>query len=142
MPNGAGGKPSRTVEWYFDFLSPFAYLQAQRLDELPDDVDIVFRPILFGGLLVEWETKGPGQIPPKRLLTLRHTLWLSQRLGVPCRLPPKFPFNPLKALRPTLSLGSKRATRPTPGKANYSPQNRGNPHRGRRSYGYQSSRRL
>jgi len=110
MPNGAGGKPSRTVEWYFDFLSPFAYLQAQRLDELPDDVDIVFRPILFAGLLVEWETKGPGQIPPKRLLTLRHTLWLSKRLGVPCRLPPKFPFNPLKALRLTLSLGSKRAT--------------------------------
>ena len=39
------------VEWYFDFLSPYAYLQSHRLDELPDDIKIVFRPILFAGLL-------------------------------------------------------------------------------------------
>ena len=114
MPNTAaghaGGAPSRTVEWYFDFLSPFAYMQSFRLGELPDDVEVVFRPILFGGLLVHWETKGPGQIPPKRLLTLRHTLWHSKRLGVPCNLPPKFPFNPLKTLRLALSLGSDQAT--------------------------------
>ncbi len=109
-PDRAGGKPSRTVEWYFDFLSPFAYLQSHRFDDFPDDVEIIFRPILFAGLLVYWETKGPGQIPAKRLLTLRHTLWHAKRLNVPCGLPPKFPFNPLKALRLALSFGSDRAT--------------------------------
>lgn len=101
----AGGGASRAVDWYFDFLSPFAFFQSHRLDELPADVEITFRPILFAGLLVHYETKGPGQIPPKRLLTLRHALWLSKRLGVPFNLPPKFPFNPLKALRLAVSLG-------------------------------------
>jgi len=100
----------KTVDWYFDFLSPFAYLQSSRFNDFPDDVEIVFRPILFGGLLAHWETKGPGQIPPQRLLTLRHTLWLTKRLGVPCKLPPKFPFNPIKALRLALSLGPDRDT--------------------------------
>lgn len=102
--------PTKSVDWYFDFLSPFAYLQSQRLDDIPDDVEIVFRPILFAGLLGHWETKGPGQIPPKRLLTLRHTLWLAQRQGVPFKIPPKFPFNPLKALRLALSVDSDPKT--------------------------------
>jgi len=66
--------------------------------------------VLFGGLVAHWETKGPGQIPPQRLQTLRHTLWLAKRMGLPCRLPPKFPFNPLKVLRLALSSGPDRAT--------------------------------
>ncbi len=66
--------------------------------------------MLFAGLIAHWETKGPGQIPPQRLQTLRHTLWLSKRMGLSCRLPPKFPFNPLKALRLALSLGPERET--------------------------------
>lgn len=99
-----------SVEWYFDFLSPFAYFQSRRLDELPDDVEITFRPILFGGLVVHYETKGPGQIPPKRLLTMRHAKWQAGRLGVPYRVPSAFPFNPLKALRLAISLGAERAT--------------------------------
>ncbi len=98
-----------SVEWYFDFLSPFAYLQSQRLDDLPDDVEITFRPILFVGLLRHWETKGPGQIPPKRLLTMRHIEWLARRMGVPYRLPSSFPFVPLRALRLAVSLGPDRA---------------------------------
>ncbi|NQU62204.1 MAG: 2-hydroxychromene-2-carboxylate isomerase [Rhodospirillales bacterium] len=110
MSDSATGQAKKSVEWYFDYLSPFAYLQSQRLGDLPDDVEIIFRPILFAGLLGHWETKGPGQIPPKRLLTLRHTLWLAKRQGIPCKVPPKFPFNPLKTLRLTLSLGCDRKT--------------------------------
>jgi len=100
----------RNVEWYFDFLSPFAYLQSKRLSELPGDVEITFRPVLFAGLVAHWETKGPGQIPPQRLQTLRHTMWKAKPMGLSCRLPSKFPFNPLKALRLALSLGPDRAT--------------------------------
>ena len=70
----------------------------------------MFRPVLFGGLIAHWETKGPGQIPPQRLQTLRHTLWFAKRMGLACNLPPKFPFNPLKALRLALSLGPDQVT--------------------------------
>ena len=85
-------------------------MQSHRFNDFPNDVEIVFRPVLFGGLISHWETKGPGQIPPQRLLTMRHTLWMAKRLGVPCNLPPKFPFNPLKTLRLALSLGPDRST--------------------------------
>ena len=104
------GLTIKTLEWYFDFLSPFAYLQSKRFGEFPADVDITFRPLLFAGLVVYWETKGPGQIPPQRLQTLRHYLWLAKRMNLPGQLPPKFPFNPLKVLRLALSLGPDQET--------------------------------
>jgi 2-hydroxychromene-2-carboxylate isomerase len=100
----------KTVEWYFDFLSPFSYLQACRFDEFPDDAEIVYKPILFAGLLGHWETKGPAQTPPKRLQTLRHCRWLANRMGVPLNLPHAFPYSPMRALRLAASLGPDRAT--------------------------------
>ena len=40
------------VDWYFDFLSPYAYLQFQRIDELQQaQRGSALRPLLFVGLL-------------------------------------------------------------------------------------------
>ena len=41
-----------TADWYFDVISPFAYLQLVRFDRLPDDLTVTYRPILFAGLLI------------------------------------------------------------------------------------------
>ncbi len=97
-----------TIDWYFDFISPFAYLQTYRLDEVAEYADIQFRPVLFAGLLRQWEHKGPIEIPGKKLLTYRYAHWLAGRMGVPYRTPDNHPFNPLKALRLTLALNCER----------------------------------
>ena len=95
----------KPVDWYFDYVSPFAYLQNCRLGEVSKLADITYRPVLFAGLLRQWETKGPAEIPGKRLLTYRHAHWLAGKMGVPYRMPPHHPFNPLRALRLTIALG-------------------------------------
>ncbi len=88
-----------SADWYFDFVSPFAYLSSESLHRVSDRVAITPRPILFAGLLKHWDTKGPAEIPEMRRFTFRHITWLAKRNNIPLKLPPAHPFNPLKLLR-------------------------------------------
>jgi len=65
------------VDWYFDVISPFAYLASQRLDPLRAHVTLRPVPVLFAGLLGHWHTKGPAEIPPMRRFTFRHITCLA-----------------------------------------------------------------
>jgi len=96
--------PMKQIDWYFDFISPFAYLVSQSLQRLPDEVEVRPRAILFAGLLKHWETKGPAEIPAMRRYTFRHIRWLADKHRIPLTLPPVHPFNPLKLLRLCIAL--------------------------------------
>jgi 2-hydroxychromene-2-carboxylate isomerase len=87
------------VDWYFDFVSPFAYLQSERLAGLPARLQVRYRPILFAALLDANGQKGPAEIPAKRAFTYRHVVWQARRNGVPIKFPHEHPFNPLPLLR-------------------------------------------
>ena len=89
----------KKADWYFDFLSPFAYLQNCRLDEFPSNLYLNRKPLLFAGLLNHWGTKGPAELYAKRLFTYRHVQWLADKLEVPLCFPEKHPFNPISLLR-------------------------------------------
>ena len=97
------------VTWYYDVISPYAYLQSARLDVLPAAVELECLPVLFAGLLDHWGQKGPAEIPAKRVFTFRQTKWRAEKAGVPYRLPPMHPFNPLRALRLAIALGGDLA---------------------------------
>ena len=99
----------RHADWYFDFISPFAYLQFKHFFRLPADLEVSLKPVLFAGLLGHWEHKGPAEIPAKRVQTYRHTHWLAKKLGVPFKTPPAHPFNPLRVLRLACALDSDHA---------------------------------
>jgi 2-hydroxychromene-2-carboxylate isomerase len=90
-----------SVDWYFDFVSPFSYICLHRLPEL--DADISFKPVLFAGLLQHWGQKGPAEIPAKRRWTYRWCTWWAAELGIPFRFPAEHPFNPLQHLRLALA---------------------------------------
>lgn len=88
-----------SADWYFDFVSPFAYLQCELLPELERSLRIRYRPVLFAGLLNALGQKGPAEIPAKRRFTYRHVVWRARALGVPLKFPAAHPFNPLPLLR-------------------------------------------
>ena len=97
----------RTATWYFDFVSPFAYIGLHRMKELPADLQMEFRPVLFAGLLKHWGQKGPAEIDVKRRYTYRWSHWWAAQLGVPLRYPTGHPFNPLHHLRLAIACGTK-----------------------------------
>ena len=96
------------LKWYFDFISPFAYLQHCQFSRLPDSVDIEYKPILFAGLLNHWQNVGPAEIPPKRIFTYKHCYWRAKKLGIPFKMPPAHPFNSLNALRLAIATGNQK----------------------------------
>ncbi len=77
----------RHAVWYFDVISPFAYLHLSRFAELPNNLSIEFKPILFAGLLQHWGQKGPAEIEPKRRWTYRACQFWADAHGVPFRFP-------------------------------------------------------
>jgi 2-hydroxychromene-2-carboxylate isomerase len=87
------------ADWYFDFVSPFAYLQSERLASLAPAMRIRYRPILFAGLLEAHGQKGPAEIAAKRVFTYRFVVWQARRLGITLKFPHEHPFNPLPLLR-------------------------------------------
>ena len=90
-----------SIDWYFDFVSPYSYLSLYRLKEL--GTPVVYKPVLFAGILNHWGQKGPAEIPAKRKWTYRSCVWEAQKLGVPFRFPALHPFNPLPHLRLALA---------------------------------------
>ena len=96
-----------SVDWYFDFVSPYSYIALHRLREL--DCRVVYKPVLFAGLLGHWGQKGPAEIVPKRQWTYRWCTWWAKRLGLDFRFPAAHPFNPLPHLRLALACGSQPA---------------------------------
>jgi len=94
----------KAANWYFDYISPFAYLQSQRLQVLRDAAEIRPVPVLFAGLLNAFGNTGPAELAPKRLWTYRVCQYHADRWGVPFKMPPGHPFSPLRALRLTAAL--------------------------------------
>jgi len=95
----------RAVTWYFDFVSPFAYICLHRLKELPAGLKIEYKPVLFAGLLNHWGQKGPAELATKRRYTYRWSHWWARSLGLPFRYPAAHPFNPLHHLRLAIACG-------------------------------------
>jgi 2-hydroxychromene-2-carboxylate isomerase len=94
------------IPWYFDVISPFAYLQLEWLQRERPDLALEPRPLVLGAVLSHHGQLGPAEISGKREFTYRYVIWRAHELGVPIRFPPRHPFNPLAALRLIIAAGA------------------------------------
>lgn len=87
--------------FYFDYLSPYAYLAWSQIHALAERTGHQVAPIptLLAALLAKGGTRGPAEIPAKRAYLFKDTLRSARVLGLPLEPPPSHPFNPLLALR-------------------------------------------
>jgi 2-hydroxychromene-2-carboxylate isomerase len=95
---------SAQVDFYFDYLSPYAYFASLRIVEVCQrrGVHLGIQPVLFAALLDHWGQKGPAEIAPKRLFVFKDAVRYAALNGVELAFPRHHPFNPLTALRLSL----------------------------------------
>lgn len=93
------------VTFYFDPVSPYAWLAANALDRIEaTGAQIVFQPVLFAALLNAHGNIGPAEVPAKRAYIFRDVMREAARAGLQFKGPPGHPFNPLQALRMCLAV--------------------------------------
>ena len=97
--------PPVPVDFYFDYLSPYAYFGWMQSREAAEADGFELRPIpvVFAKLLDAHGQLGPAEIPAKALFVLRDNLRFAKRHGIPFTLPGKHPFRSIEALRLSLA---------------------------------------
>jgi len=93
----------RPIDWYFDFISPYACLALADVERLTG-VEVRYRPILFAALLNHWGHKGPAEMPTKRAWTYRWCTWYAAQRTIRFRMPAAHPFNSLPYLRLAIAV--------------------------------------
>ena len=93
------------ADWYFDFVSPYSYLQCERLQAHAHVIRP--HPVLFAAILDAIGQKGPAEIAAKRRFTYRFVVWQAKALGIPLKFPHAHPFNPLPLLRLALACDAR-----------------------------------
>jgi len=91
----------KKIEFFFDFGSPTAYLAYTQLPAIAMEyrAEIVWRPMLLGGVFKATGNQSPVTIAPKgRWMWLDMMQW-ARRYGVPLNVPPNFPANTLTLMR-------------------------------------------
>jgi 2-hydroxychromene-2-carboxylate isomerase len=89
------------VRFYFDYVSPNAYLAWTQLPRISEQFGCTIEPVpvLFAGLLEAHGQLGPAEVPAKLAWMHKNNLRKAAQLRVPLNPPAFHPFNPLLALR-------------------------------------------
>ncbi len=99
---------AQTIEFYFDFISPYSYFAWLQLPQLKKEHDLNFtiKPVLLAGILNHYGQKGPAEIIPKRDALFRTCLRYAAKNNIEFTTPKFHPFNPLYVLRLALKSTS------------------------------------
>ena len=92
---------SKTVEFFFDFGSPAAYLAYTQIRGLAErtGAKIVWRPFLLGGVFQATGNRSPVECAAKGKWMLNDLSRHAQRYGVEFNMNPHFPINTLPLMR-------------------------------------------
>jgi 2-hydroxychromene-2-carboxylate isomerase len=91
----------KEIHFYFDFISPYAWLAFQALPKALAGVShrVHYHPVVFGAMLKHHGQLGPAEIPGKRDWTYRQVMWQAKQQGTDLQMPAAHPFNSLALLR-------------------------------------------
>ena len=91
----------KTIEIFYDIISPYAYLGLELFSRhsLSRTIDFTISPVSLGLILGKTGNPGPANIAPKRKGALLDFCMQSAKHEIPAIGPPEHPFNPMPATR-------------------------------------------
>ena len=97
---------NKTVDFYFDFGSPAAYLAYTQLPKLRAETGatVVMKPMLLGGVFQIVGNRSPASIPSKGTYLFQDLKRYAKRYAVPWFMNPHFPINTITLMRADVGL--------------------------------------
>ena len=95
---------TKEIDFYFDFISPYTYLAYKKIQSLPKNIKINYKPILLGGLHNLQGIIAPAFIDPKLKHMMTDCLLIATKNKINFFWNSKFPINSLEIMRGYLSL--------------------------------------
>ena len=91
----------KSVEFYFDLGSPYSYLAYYRLLQMAEqqEIQIVYKPILLGGVFKATGNRSPIEIPVKGVYSILDMQRWAEYYQIQMQMNPHFPMNTLTLMR-------------------------------------------
>jgi 2-hydroxychromene-2-carboxylate isomerase len=91
----------KQVEFFFDVGSPYSYLAYHQLPKIAKarNADIVWRPMLLGGVFQATGNSSPATVPTKARYSMEDLERWAKYFDVPFKPNPNFPINTLFLMR-------------------------------------------
>ena len=91
----------KSVEFYFDLGSPYSYLAYYHLLQMAErqEIQIVYKPILLGGVFKATGNRSPIEIPVKGAYSILDMQRWAEYYHIPMQMNPHFPMNTLTLMR-------------------------------------------
>ncbi len=95
---------SKSVEFFYDFVSPAAYLASTQMPGIGERTGarVIYRPFLLGGVFKATGNSAPMTIPAKGAWLLNDLHNFAKRYGVEMKMNPNFPFHTVGLMRGAL----------------------------------------
>ena len=100
----------KTIDFYFDFVSPYSYLAHKRVRnvEKKNNLKFNYKPILLGGLHNLAGITAPAFINPKAKFMIRDCKMVANKFNIKFIFNSEFPINSLNLMRGLLSVSSDK----------------------------------
>tara|TARA_B100000787_G_scaffold60633_1_gene44262 strand:+ start:436 stop:1014 length:579 start_codon:yes stop_codon:yes gene_type:complete len=97
---------TKKIDFYFDFISPYTYLAHKRIQSLPKNIKINYKPILLGGLHNLEGITAPAFIKPKLKHMISDCILIAKKNKFDFTWNSKFPLNTISFMRGYLYINS------------------------------------
>ena len=100
----------KSIDFYFDFVSPYSFLAHKRIRKIENEekIKFIYKPILLGGLHNLIGITAPAFINPKAKFMVRDCKMVAKKFDIKFKFNSKFPINSLNLLRGLLSINSDK----------------------------------
>ena len=95
---------NKSIEFYFDFISPYTYIGHKRIELEDGEFNFTYKPILLGGLHKLWGITPHALIEAKKQFMIQDCEMVSKKLKIDFKFNSKFPLNSIKLMRGCLVL--------------------------------------